>query len=1138
MVDSVRKPGVEITQKITSPTPTISAPSLVPCIVGPAYEVVDLLDENSVLTASSRLKDSQGNDIPYTQISKSIETVDFPTDKADALQMSVVSKEVNVALSNGKTYNILPVRPSSAFLAYGNFAARAGIFLYAPPNNFAVNFNVAVDVISKTQVVSDKLLNISVNLNSLDDLVAAINTEMGFEFASKQTFNNQQGLLLLSQRYGAGSSVTLRHQSGGNVSNHGSWGLASKTYRVEGAGFKTQDESANNITVSSYIVFSRGKFFMNDNIATQTGDTDSYEGQGFALPVWVTGAIADAETTRPAAVTFTDGGTQRDIPLKGATRFADGDKFYANGPFGSSVSGVQVAQVEANRFKLVTVDTTNSVYDAEGNIVDQRYIDFKLGELTSPNPFAPKNVFFRALNLSSLNQTSEFASESFEIDTNAIGYVAPAGGTIDLKLINNAPILGADGLELSLLVTNGDVVGNEYTFTAGAAYDTLDALGTAITDALTADGVVDFIITVDNDVLNITSALKGAAISLQVRGSILAIFQSLDNVAYAPDQILEDSGNDETIPDLAGETISIYFNGNDKSVDVVASSNSLDAFVSRINDVVGAVVALITEDDNGRYFTIRTYLKGMAGSVVVSDFAPLGIADMAITYGTGRPDPDLLVYQDGSILIGAEALRNSITGQPLKNIRAGIHISYRALRLDLSPIANEPGLIKVSTIDDLNSIYGPISTKNPLALGIYYALINAGNGVEISAVGVSDISDSEPNGTAQAYLEALEFIRSYEVYAIAPLTSSEQVIEVIDAHVKDMSSPSNKKERIVISAPTNPDRFLPVVVASGEDAQSTGNENQIDLNATPEAVLANLGVSTEGTIPFQLADGRQLFVSIKLGDFAVNYSVSSVDGARITVRRVLTTAQNADGFYTTQALPSSFVNATYSLQLRGRKLTLPGSTKLDKTSYAETIRDKAQQYSNRRQLRLYPETVQTVLQGVEQKVSSFYYASGVAGACAVVAPQEPFTRRKIIGFTNVVGPALENSQLDIISAGNAVIDVESAGETPALRMQGTTDPSSIETREWSITRAVDYFAKTLRNALRKRVGLFNITQAYIDDLSTLLDGACVSAVANGLFLSAAVTKLVQDKLQPDTLLVEIQVEVFYPANYIKLTIAI
>ncbi len=638
--------------------------------------------------------------------------------------------------------------------------------------------------------------------------------------------------------------------------------------------------------------------------------------------------------------------------------------------------------------------------------------------------------------------------------------------------------------------------------------------------------------------MTIETVLNGAVISLQVRGSLLALFESLAGVDYTDADILTDQGNDETIPDLAGETISLFFNGNDKSVDILATTDSLDAFVARINETVGAVVATITENGGDRFFNLRTYLRGMAGSIKVLDFAPLSILDEPTAFGTGRPDPDLLVYGDGAILIGAEALRNSITGQPLKNIRAGIHISYRALRLDLSPIANQPGLIKVSSITDLDSIYGPVSTKNPLALGIYYALINAGNGVEISAIGVSDISTAEPNGTAQSYLEALEFLRSYEVYAIAPLTSSEQVIELIDAHVKDMSLPINRKERIVISAPINPERFLPFVVSSGDEAQSTGNEDQIDLNATPEAVLANQGVSTEGVIPFQLANGTQLFVSMKFGDFTQNYSVSSVDGARIAIRRSFTGSQNADGFYSTDPMPAVFVNTTYSLQLRGRKLTLPGSTKLDKTSYAETIRDRAQQYANRRQLRLYPETVQTVLEGTEVRVGSYYFAAALAGACAIVAPQEPFTRRKLLGFTNVVGPALENTQLDIISAGNAVIDIESVGETPALRLQGTTDPSSIETREWSITRAVDYFAKTLRNALRKRIGLFNITQAYVDDLSTLLDGACVSAVANGLFLSAAVTKLVQDKLQPDTLLVEIQVEVFYPANYIKLTIAI
>ena len=1152
MVDSVRKPGVEITQRITTNSPTISAPNLVPCVVGPAFEVVELLDQNGSLTTDSKLKDSQGNDITYQQISKSVEVIDFPTSKADSTQMSVLSDEVQVALSNGKKYDILPIRPSSAFLAYANFSYKAGVFLYGAPNNYAVSFNVAVDVISRTQVVSDKLLNISVNLASYADLAEAINTEMGFEFAHAIQLNvpnlgPTDGILLLSQRYGAGSSVTLRFQSGGNNANHIAWGLAAKTYRVEGSGFKTQDESANNVTVSPYIVYSRGKFFNADDISAISGDADSYLGQGKILPIWVTGSVdatdvSNIEITRPSAVTFTSGGSQRDIPLKGATRFANGDLFFANGPFGSSVSGVQVAQVEANRFNLVTVDTANSVYDAQGNIVDQRYLDFKLGELTSPNPFGPKNAFFRAQNINSVNETSTFAEVSIEIDTGAFGYIAPTGGSISLVLKNvDQAILGADGLELKLLLTNGDVIGNEYTFTAGPNYANVAALITAISDALVADGVTDFVISSVNgnaNALNIKTVLKGASISLQVRGSLLALFESLNGVDYTAADILTDEGNDETIPDLAGETISLFFNGNDKSVDILATTDSLDAFVARINETVGAVVSTITESNGDRFFNLRTYLRGMAGSIKVSDFSPLGILDKPIAYGTGRPDPDLLVYSDGAILIGAEALRNSITGQPLKNIRAGIHISYRALRLDLSPIANEPGLIKVSSIADLDSIYGPVSTKNPLALGIYYALINAGNGVEISAIGVSDISSAEPNGTAESYLEALEFLRSYEVYAIAPLTPSEQVIELVDAHVKDMSLPTNRKERIVISAPVNPDRFLPLVVSSGDEAQSTGNEDQIDLNATPEAVLANQGVSTDGTIPFQLADGRQLFVSMKFGDFTQNYSVSSVDGARIAIRRSFTGSQNADGFYSTDPMPAVFVNTTYSLQLRGRKLTLPGSTKLDKTSYAETIRDRAQQYANRRQLRLYPETVQTVLEGTEVRVGSYYFAAALAGACAVVAPQEPFTRRKLLGFTNVVGPALENTQLDIISAGNAVIDIESVGETPALRLQGTTDPTSIETREWSITRAVDYFAKTLRNALRKRIGLFNITQAYVDDLSTLLDGACVSAVANGLFLSAAVTKLVQDKLQPDTLLVEIQVEVFYPANYIKLTIAI
>ncbi len=199
----------------------------------------------------------------------------------------------------------------------------------------------------------------------------------------------------------------------------------------------------------------------------------------------------------------------------------------------------------------------------------------------------------------------------------------------------------------------------------------------------------------------------------------------------------------------------------------------------------------------------------------------------------------------------------------------------------------------------------------------------------------------------------------------------------------------------------------------------------------------------------------------------------------------------------------------------------------------------AQQYLNRRQLRLYPDTiVSTAIGGIAQSYPSYYYAAAVAGACASVAPQEPFTRLPLVGFSDVTGPDLERAHLDTISAGNAVIEVDVPGERPAFRLQATTDVSSIESREWSITRAVDFFAKTLRGQLKRRIGRFNITQAYIDDISVLLDGACTSAVTNGIFRSAVVTKLEQDKTQPDTLLIDIQLEVLFPANYIQLTLVV
>ena len=142
------------------------------------------------------------------------------------------------------------------------------------------------------------------------------------------------------------------------------------------------------------------------------------------------------------------------------------------------------------------------------------------------------------------------------------------------------------------------------------------------------------------------------------------------------------------------------------------------------------------------------------------------------------------------------------------------------------------------------------------------------------------------------------------------------------------------------------------------------------------------------------------------------------------------------------------------------------------------------------------------------------------------------------GFTNVADYGLTNNQLNIISAGNAVIEVESEGLAPSIRIQSTTSPSALETREYSIIKAVDTFAKTLRGALKDRVGSFNITQTYVDDTTTIVDVICQGSVDQGLLENAVISAIEQDETQPDTLRVEVSVDVLYPANYIKVTILV
>lgn len=1161
MVDQIRKPGVNITQVFEGTPPTPVTATLVPCIVGPSFEVVELTGEDGSASAESLVTGDTGA-VLYKQLPVHIPVNEYPTPRADATQMSVLVPEVEVALQRTGEFNILDRNPGTAFLKSVNLATRPGLWIstshLTDRANAGAVFILLVDTAINNNAASFVVTTVagSAPTAALDKIVSEVS---GVAYKA-HTLGGVPGFIIYSTRFGATASISLVSASGGSTSALFTQadadtldysGAQLTKLRTEGSGFYAK-ATATGAMLSPLVAHTSGTFKgqtdgvlfdINDNNDVGTTAAAANAVVNFAsVQLDVNGDVH--ETHNVDAFDFTT-----DLPLSAATPMKDGDLFSASGPIGQSISKVMVTEVTPDYIKLGTVNTQRSVYDAEGNPVQQVYNDYQLGTLNNATPFAPKNGFFTAQALNSFSGPGGTGVATLASHVGAAVAVAPAeSATVALVGWTNATAGDHSGLSFDLTLTvNGisEIVTLTFAETSGADHvDSLwaDAIDGKITAAF--DG---------NDTFTFSSVVKGAFVELGISGAaVTAVGDTADS----------DFGTDDTLVGFQGAQLQFSLNNGTTVYSFSASSNSLPLFRDSVNNAMGYPALTYTVDAvaGEATFTLSSYLYGAAsmvspvlsstGSVALGfsqdngggTFVSIGSAAGGFAVGSGRPNPDVWVHPNGDIMISGDIMRNSITGNPVaSSTSARIHVGYRALRTDLSPTANNPGIVRISSIDTLTEVFGPISTRNPFATAIYFALLNAGDGVEINAIGVNDVSEAEPDGTVAAYASAAEFLRGYEVYSIVPLSQDENVIALFDNHVSDMSAPEMRAERTVISSPINPIRRNDLVVLStGESgAESTGVDGQIDLNDSPEAVLNSLGIDTSEVIPFALADGRQLFVHITVGDASYKYSVSNVSGGRITIRTVYTAEQNGDGFYSTNSLPSEFVNADFSLALRGTALTIGATGLLDKTAYAETIRNGAQQYLNRRQIRLYPDTVQSsAIGGIAQNIPSYYFAAALAGMVANIAPQEPLTRVPMVGFTDVTGPALDRTHLNIISAGNAVIEPENVGANPSLRMQGTTDPSTIESREWSVTRAVDAFAKTLRNQLKARIGRFNITQAYIDDLTMLVESSCSAAVNAGQFRGAEVVTLEQDVTQPDSITVEIQLEVLYPANYINVTLVV
>jgi hypothetical protein len=115
---------------------------------------------------------------------------------------------------------------------------------------------------------------------------------------------------------------------------------------------------------------------------------------------------------------------------------------------------------------------------------------------------------------------------------------------------------------------------------------------------------------------------------------------------------------------------------------------------------------------------------------------------------------------------------------------------------------------------------------------------------------------------------------------------------------------------------------------------------------------------------------------------------------------------------------------------------------------------------------------------------------------------------------------------------------DAVGAPIVARHQLSTDTTSIEARELSITKAVDYCAKFIRVGMRNFMGRSNITQAFLDNLAGVLEGLLAFLVDNGAVIGASPNNLIQDADNPDSILVDVTLDVAYPANFLRVVLIV
>lgn len=382
----------------------------------------------------------------------------------------------------------------------------------------------------------------------------------------------------------------------------------------------------------------------------------------------------------------------------------------------------------------------------------------------------------------------------------------------------------------------------------------------------------------------------------------------------------------------------------------------------------------------------------------------------------------------------------------------------------------------ISSITSISEYLGVVHPDNPLAYGVYMAKLNSADiPVYYMATAGDELSD-------WSYVLD-KSTNTSDVYAFCPMTSSRDVINLVQGHINERSSATEKQWRIGFVSIG----YEPIVERTPSGDGANAPTLQFKFTTGNDYITATCYIGTTNGV----SDVSRFVDTLRPNDkIRVLTGGLRRDGSKAYDEyTIIEVVDNAHLRLSTKYITSAGVAAVYNT----------AGTSADKKAFqayhtythaesATAIADASAGFYDHRMYNVWP----GVVYSAGLKIPGYMVAAAVAGLACSVQPQQPITNVEITGVTDIPQTHSDYSREElntIASGGTLIVMQDMPGSTVYIRHQISTRyrEGNLNTTELSLTKNLDSISYYFANRFAPYIGRYNVTEDLISNLRAVLE---------------------------------------------------